>query len=202
MFTPLGRFLPGHLRGDLRARYTDMALHVDSLERIVREQRDYTANIVAIFSDSLPERPLQDVRQPSGSAVVDSLISAGDAERRFVRQFEEEQRFNLSVLSPIAAEGMIFESPSENDTGVGPVSAVYRGTVVAVFTDTDGRSSLVIQHPGDFISVYGDVVDTYVGRGDKVVAGQRIGNTEPGRPLAFELWHGGTRLDPAIYISN
>lgn len=202
LFTPLGRFLPGQLEGDLRSRYMATALRVDSLERVAREQIAYTSNIIAILNDSLPEPAVHDTGRTGASAVVDSLISAGDAEQRFVRQFEQEQRFNLSVLSPIAAEGMIFEMPSETDTGAGPVAAVYRGSVVAAFTDADGFSSVVIQHPGDFISVYNDLEQVYVGRGDKVVAGQRIGNSTTARPLLFELWHSGTRLDPSLYIAN
>ncbi|MCM1033717.1 MAG: M23 family metallopeptidase [Odoribacter sp.] len=201
MFTPLGQFLPGRLKGDLRSQYIEMALRVDSLENVAREQSAYTANIVAILTDSLPDPVIPDARQP-GAAVVDSLISAGDAEQRFVKQFEEEQRFNLSVLSPIAAEGMIFESPSETDTGAGPVAAVYRGTVVSLITTDDGFTTAVVQHPGDFISVYADLDECYIDRGDKVVAGQRIGHSTPGRPLLFELWHAGIKLDPALYIYN
>lgn len=176
MFTPLGRLLPGRLEYDSRSRYIDMALRIDSMERIVDRNAAYASNIVAILTDSLPE-PVKAEAVPASSALVDTLISAGEAEQRFVRQFEREQRFNLSVLSPIAAEGMVFESPSETDTGAGAVSAVYRGSVVATFQADDGFSSVVVQHPGDFISVYNDLDAVYVDRGDKVVAGQRIGHS-------------------------
>lgn len=199
MFTPLGRLLPGGLKGDVRRQYTEAALKIDSLERISREQTAYTSNIIAILTDSLPDPVIPDARQPS--ALIDTLISAGENELRFVKQYEQEQRFNLSVLSPIAAEGMIFEAPSETDTGAGPVNAVYRGSVVAAFTGDDGLSTLVVQHPNDFISVYNDLDQVYVDRGDKIVAGQRIGHATSGRPLLFELWHSGARLDPALYIA-
>lgn len=200
MFTPLGRLLPGGLKGDVRRQYTEAALRIDSLEHISRQQTAYTSNIIAILTDSLPDPVIPDARQPS--SIIDTLISAGENEQRFVKQFEQqEQRFNLSVLSPIAADGMIFESPSETDTGAGPINSVYRGTVVSSFTGDDGFSTLVVQHPNDFISVYSDLDEVYVDRGDKIVAGQRIGHATSQRPLLFELWHSGARLDPALYIA-
>lgn len=200
MFTPLSQLIPGRLRGDLRSQYIETALRVDSLEHVSRANSAYMANIQAILSDSLPEQVIPDMRQPS--AVVDSLVSAGDAERRFVKQFEEEQRFNVSVLSPIAAEGMIFLAPTETDAGVGPVSAVYRGSVIAVYTDPrHGLSSVIVQHPNDFISTYTDLKDVYVERGDKVIAGQRIGSADAVSPMSLELWHSGLKLDPTLYIA-
>ena len=201
MFTPLGKLLPGQLRGDVRAQYINAALTIDSLEQVTRTHNAYTANIIAILSDSLPDDNSQEVRQPSSAAVIDTLIVAGEAERRFARQFDEEQRFNLSVLSPIAAEGMIFETPCDSEAGVGSVTAVYRGSVIAIYRDVDGYASIVMQHPGDFISIYGDMEQIYIERGDKVSAGQRIGYCVAARPLQFELWHGGARLNPHDYIS-
>lgn len=199
MFTPLGRLLPGQLHGDLRGNYLDAAVRIDSLSRIARDHDAYTRNIIRILSDSVDGGVPADAGIAE-TAVTDSLVSATEAERRFVRQFEEEERFNLSVLSPIAAEGMIFEAPSATSAGTGPVSAVYRGTVVAV-TDTPSGWTVTIQHPNDFISVYSHLDEVYVGRGDKVYAAQRIGSSTSEAPLLFELWHSGASLDPELYLS-
>lgn len=202
MFTPLGRFLPGQLSGEERQQYMAAAMRIDSLERLTAVQLAYTRNILNILDDSVA--PVDETALAAAAAaapsVVDTLISAGESERRFVRQFEQDSRYNLSVLSPIAASGMIFESPSVTDTGAGPVTAVYRGTVVSVFHDPDGWSTAIVQHPNDFITVYDNLDEVYVDRGDKIVAGQRIGESTTSRPLLFELWHGGSKLDPALYI--
>lgn len=202
MFTPLGLLLPGQLSGEERRGYTDAALRIDSLERVSAVQVAYTRNLINILDDSLPEVNEAELAAAATASpsVIDTLISAGESERRFVKQFEQDSRFNLSVLSPIAATGMIFESPSMTDTGAGPVMAVYRGTVVSVFYDPDGWSTAIVQHPNDFITVYDNLDEVYIDRGDKVVAGQRIGEATAARPLAFELWHGGTKLAPATYI--
>ncbi len=197
MFTPAGYLLPGSLRPAERGDYTALALRVDSLSREAAMQSAYTANIRAIFTDSVATvAPGELSAEP---LPADSLLEASDAERDFVRRFEQEQRFNLSVLSPIAAEGMIFEAPSPSPTLVGPVTAIYRGTVVAAITSSDGMTTLTVQHPNEFISTYGNLHEVYTRPGQKVSAGQRIGHTAT--PLSFELWHSGARLDPQQYIA-
>ncbi len=201
MFTPVGNLLPGHLKGDERAGLITLGLKVDSLNQVAREYSSYTDNLRAILLDSA------DTSLPDGTAgsalsaiPVDSLIEAGQAEREFVRRFEEDARYNLSVLSPIAAEGMTFDAPTSTPQGIGSVSAVYRGAVISESETPSGRFNVVIQHPNDFISIYANLSDSYVSRGDKIIAGQRIGNSTTEAPLLFELWHSGTQLDPALYI--
>ncbi len=198
MFTPVRQLLPGGLKGDLRGQYLTAAMQIDSLSTVTRINDAYTRNIINILTDSVATARADEAERPG--MLTDSLMPASERERQFVQRYEEEERFNLSVLSPIAAEGMIFENPSVSDTGLGPVAAVYRGTVINVATDADGVSTVMIQHPNDFISVYTPMTSVYVDKGDKVVAGQRIGATPDRRPLEMELWHSGSKLDPSVYI--
>ena len=202
MFTPLGALLPGHLDGDLRSQYLDAALRIDSLERAAKRHDAYADNIRRIFEgpDELPAP--QPTAAQASSVGADSLLEASEAERRFVRQFDARERFNLSVLSPIAAEGMIFESPVENVTGIGNADAIYRGTVVSVARAPEGTFTIAIQHPNDFLSVYSHLDEVYVDKGSKVIAGQRIGRTAAGAKLDFELWHSGSALDAGQYVGN
>ncbi len=189
--------LPWQLGGDLRGRYLDASLRIDSLERVVGEQDAYTKNLVAILTDSVDVREIENAPKQ----VADTLLEASAREQQFIRRFEDDERFNRSVLAPIAAEAMLFESPIENNAHIGEVSSIYRGTVISVATDKYGITTITIQHPNDFISVYGDLEHSYVDKGSKVVAGQRIGRCSLARPLDFELWHSGSLLDPTQYIS-
>ena len=177
------QLLPLDLGDDLRKQYLETALRLDSLEYKSRINDAYITNIVSVMNDNLP----------SDSAIIlatekilasDSLLMATEAERQFVRSYEEEERFNLSVLSPIAAEGMFFTSP-----------------VIAVNPQPDGTTSVILQHPNDFISIYSGLDDVFVGKGKKVAAGQRIGHSQGKTPVVFELWHNGTALNPEDYIS-
>ena len=214
VFTPLRHFVPGTLRGDLRAQYLETALRLDSLEEAARANEAYLSSVLAIMrgeADTIPS-----TFEPAGIPVADSLAKASDAERRFVSRYLEEERFNLSVLAPIAAEGMIFATPVPSTAtvntggdgtvtvsapGVLPASAVYRGTVTSVAFDADGRTVVTVQHPNDFVSVYSGLSAVFVAKGAKVAAGQRIGHVSPPAVLTFELWHNGALLPPHEYIA-
>lgn len=214
VFTPLRHFVPGTLRGDLRAQYLETALRLDSLEQAARANEAYLSSVLAIMKGEADTIAAPTV--PAGVVSADSLVRASDAERRFVSRYEEEERFNLSVLAPIAAEGMIFASPvpstatveplpsggvSAVQPAVLPVSAVYRGSVTGLYYDNDGRVVVTVQHPNDFVSVYSGLTDVFVNKGAKVSASQRIGHTAAGRPLVFELWHNGALLAPGDYVA-
>ena len=81
-----------------------------------------------------------------------------------------------------------------------PLSAIYRGTVISVNTSADGTSSVTVQHPNDFVSIYSGLDHIFVDRGQRVEPGQRLGHIGT-MPANFELWHKGSPLDPGDYIN-
>lgn len=210
-YTPVRQLLPGTLKGDLRADYIASAMKLDSLEQAAARNSAYINNISAIMQGEFTE---PDTTVTPTLAVADSLLAAGEAERQFVRDYESQERFNLSVLAPIAAEGMIFTAPIGSTTpyeltpakslritptGTAPMASIYRGTVIGVVTGSDGLSTVTIQHPNDFVSVYTGLSDVFTLRGNRVEAGQRIGHAHAG--ATFELWHNGSILSPDLYIN-
>jgi len=216
-FTPLQNLLPARLGPDLRDRYIAMSVHLDSLEHAVQSYSKYTDAITAIFDETNVSQSSSAVAAPTLAEVsVDSLLLASDAEKQFVKRFDDAERFNLSVLSPIAAEGITFIPPftgvpfNERDEGIPqvvasattPVSAVYRGTVLNVYYTTGRGITVIIQHPNDFVTLYSGLDDVFVKRGEKVKTGMRIGLASADKhALAFELWHNGSPLPPSSYIS-
>lgn len=194
-FTPVGRILPGRLAPRERDLYADMAVRADSLEHLVSIMDKYTGNVRALLTDSLTASAPDSLLAQG----TDSLAGASEAELRFVQQFEQRERFKLSVLSPLAADGMIFQSPFSPQPQGTAVSAVYRGTVVAAQWMPQGWWSVTVQHPNDFLSIYAPLTDVYVTKGARVVGGQRIGS---GEAPTLELWHSGSELNPAEYIPD
>ena len=217
-FSPIRKLLPGRLEGNLRSRYVEMAIRLDSLEQHSNANDRYIANLRHILSediDSVASIPLP--TQTITKSQADSMLAPSEAERHFVTLYEATDRFNLSVLTPIAAEGMVFYSPapgaivepdiSENNRKVSfnqpdrlSVSAIYRGTVVSTFTGADGLHSVIIQHPNDFISVYSGLTNCFIAPGARLSAGESIGLSGSGNTFGFELWHSGAPTDPADYI--
>lgn len=221
-FTPVRKLLPGRLEGDLRLKYVGMALRLDSLEQRNRANDLYLTNLHSIFTedttDRIPDRPSARQSTELSASQTDSMLQASAAERRFVQQYEASERFNLSVLTPIAAEGMAFYSPIDGavedpvlirdntlvefaEKGLMAISSAYRGTVIGVYPEADGRSTVVIQHPNDFISIYHGLADCFTRTDSKVRAGERIGHSGKGRIFGFELWHNGSAVNPTEYIS-
>lgn len=223
LYTPLRNVLPVKMQADLRDEYVHLSARLDSAAAAASINDQYANNLLAILSDTaLAEAPvfvavdsMMLQRMP-----VDSLKEASENERNFVKRYEDSERFNLSVLAPIAAEGMIFYPPvtgmeSElriSDSGIPsveiktarttPVSAIYRGTVLTTFYTAGKGITIVIQHPNEFVSVYSGIADSFVARGEKVNAGMRIGMAMEDRyPLFFELWHNGAPLPPTDYIN-
>ncbi len=214
-YTPMRGLLPGALRGDLRGQYLETALRLDSLEQAARINSAYLANIVAVMTDDLPEDSVRALATEQVYA-ADSLLAATEAEKRFVESYRQEERFNLSVLAPIAAEGMIFGSPvpvemSRDITDDGkalemtsgrsmPVTSVYRGTVISTGTDGNNRYTVTVQHPNDFVSIYTGLGELFVAKGKKVSGGQALGQTAARGTFTFELWHNGSALNPTDYL--
>lgn len=210
VYTPARDLLPARLQSGLRADYEVLWERMDSASTALAQNDAYTRNLMAVLFDSV-------AATPPGAALPlppDSLMEASEAERAFARRFEEQERYNLSVLAPVAASGMVFYNPmpaaawTVSDgavpkatalagSGAG-VSATYRGTVTALWKEADGNA-LILIHPNDFATIYRGLGDVYVAAGDRVDRGARLGAASAS-PIEVELWHLGTALDPAAYL--
>lgn len=214
-FTPMRRLLPGALDTDTRALYIDATLRLDSLQRAIRVNQRYLSDVQAIITGTLDPDSAMRANTPVLQA-GDTLIPPSQAEQEFVRRFENTRRYELSVLAPIAAEAMAFYSPAPAAEPVPDpdrlsvllrgaraqgIDAIYRGTVIAVYTDPRGLYTIIIQHPNEFISIYSGLADTYVTPRATPSAGSRIGQTPPDGTFRFQLLHKGTPLNPTDYVA-
>ena len=144
-----------------------------------------------------------------------------------MKKFEEEEKYNLSVLTPNSAptEGAFFYKPvsgvisshyeaEKRHYGVDLVAAeresvlaTMDGTVVFTGFDVNYGNVIQIQHRNGFLSIYKHNELLLKDAGDRVVAGEAIalvGNTgklSTGPHLHFELWYKGSPVNPEEYIS-
>ena len=223
--TPLRTLLPGYLKRSQRYEMTDMSSRVDSLAHIAAVNNMYLDNMVAILNEEVDPDSVQRVYNDSinrQALPVDSLLMASDAERDFVRRYEQRERFNVSVLSPVAADGMVFYPPvntqiARSTDAAGhttyqlppstPVSAIYRGTVVDSHYVPGEGYTVIIQHPHDFITRYTGLGSVMVNTGSKINTGSRIGLSSDVRdnsrqPVTLDMWFNGSQLDPSTYINR
>ena len=83
------------------------------------------------------------------------------------------------------------------------VTAAGAGTVAAITRDTDQVPILVLRHQGNLLTVYANIDDIAVEKGDSVSAGQTIARVRAGDPsfLHFEVREGFESADPMEYLN-
>lgn len=87
------------------------------------------------------------------------------------------------------------------------VRTIFNGEVSRVFGISGGNTAVIIRH-GKFLSVYSNLREVTVKKGDKVTTKQNIGKVyrdkdDTGKSiLKFQIWKESTKLDPEIWIGR
>lgn len=118
-------------------------------------------------------------------------------------------------FSPLKGKILTPFNPSGRHNGVDiaassgqSVNASYSGTVVFAGFTTEAGHVIMLQHPGNVVSVYSNCSSLLKRQGDVVRVGEPIAyagisslHPEQGVYLHFELWMGGNPVNPEEYIS-
>jgi len=227
--TPLRAFLPQDLDPRLRQQMIQEAARVDSLSDMLDRQAKYLKVINGIISGNIP---MDSLRMKEGKITIDSLavnqlvlMPATKRELKFRAEYEDNEKYNLSILNQKASEKDILLYPPLKGKVTGkfnpklkvfgirietpalqPSVAVLDGTVLFAAYTSDYDYVVQIQHNNDYISVYKYNTELLKKEGDQIKAGEAIGmvGENPARSglpvLLFELWHKGIPLNPEEYI--
>ena len=225
ILTPIRNYLPGYLDVEIRKEILLNALRADSLEEKIAVQSRYLQNLTSILSGNLSIDSIQEINSTS-YVDVNYDIPRSEREAAFIKQFEEDEKFNLTSLNPNPVPTEIFFCKPLNgiisatfnstvshfgiDLTSAPkehVMATLEGTVIFTGFDPNFGNVIVLQHKNDFLSIYkhNDILIKEVG--DRVVSGEAIaivGNTgklSTGLHLHFELWYKGVPVNPEDYIA-
>lgn len=225
--TPIRNYLPGYLDVEVRKEIVENALRADSLERMVAIHELYLSNVAGILSGTLP---LDSIRQIDSLATNDENyeIPRSPSEEAFVKEFAEEEKYNLTVLADpekVPTDGVFFYKPVNGTVSAHYEAAIHHygvdlvakeresvlatldGTVVYAGFDSNQGNVIQLQHKNGFISVYKHNALLLKEVGDIVQAGEAIalvGNTgklSTGPHLHFELWYKGNPVNPEEYIA-
>lgn len=223
--TPIRNYLPGYLDVEVRKDIMQNALRADSLERMIAIQSLYLDNIVGILSGTTPLDSIREI-DSLAQANVNYKIPRGKNESEFVVGFEEEEKYNLTVLNPnpVPTDGVFFYKPvngivsanyevDSKHYGVDIVTvpqesvlATLDGTVVYAGFDPQYGNVIQVQHRNGFLSIYKHNELLLKEVGNQVVAGEAIaivgdtGSLSTGPHLHFELWFKGLPVNPEDYI--
>lgn len=124
-------------------------------------------------------------------------------------QFQTDASDSASFAFPVAGRIIRDYNKGQND-GIGiaadpgtPVVAAGNGEVAAITRDTDQVPILVLRHPDNLLTVYANVGDIAVEKGDTVRRGQQVATVASGDPsfLHFEIREGIESVDPVPYLN-
>ena len=227
-YTPVLDIFPGYRTSAERShdRLVQSIMRIDSLERRMNDMLTYNENIAMIMEGRTPvlRTPMNDDTTRLDKTLVppsqlDSLLRAqmeGEGDYSLSRTLRERERGGNLPEFAVPAEGIITRhfSRKDNYLGVGiqaapnaPVTAIDDGTVIDVAAGVDGGNTVTVQHFNGFISVYRNLAQILVSKGQPLKSGQVIGYNamrEEGdrtNPLVeLEIWNEGKAVDPEIYI--
>lgn len=226
LFTPIKHYLPGYGDTSMRGLLLNEALRIDSVQHELKLQEEYLSILRNILSGEVQNDTIKSLDTLAMIERERIAIEKSQIEADFQAQFEEKERYNLTlfegkqevltyvffkptngvVTSSFSAEEKRFgislsTSPNEN------VVSVLAGTVLYVSLSFDYEWVMIIQHDNDYISIYKHNSRVFKKVGDLVRGGESIaivGNTsenEPGREFYFELWKKGTPINPEDVIA-
>ena len=138
-FTPLRNYLPGYMNSEIRAQVVQNALRVDSLQLLIDRQNLYMANIKDILSGEVKADTVHSIDSLTALR-GDSLMERTKREEAFRKQYEEQERYNLTNPSPAAnREGILFFCPTRGMvTSSFDAERRHYGTDIAASPGADG----------------------------------------------------------------
>lgn len=225
--TPLREVaIPGYLSTETRAMQEQAMRTADSLSRALDVQGRYLQNLRAVLMGELPAGAL-DAMTPIAPQNTDAPTLSpqnGEALQDLRSRVEEEDAFAIGSpgsldesglwIPPVEGRVSAAWDPGVDHWGVdivapenSPVKAVGDGTVVFAGFTAGGGHTVLVQHPGDRVSVYMHNSRLEVTSGDRVRQGEMVavignsGDHSSGPHLHFEWWESGTAIDPQLRIS-
>lgn len=228
VYTPILNLVPGYSGEKARREVVENIIKVDSIEQKLNEFQTYYSNVALILEGKTPVT--RNVKQVGDSLakVTPEAVPPNAADSALRRQMEGPGAYNLeasaaagsaisrdgSIVPPVRGVPASHFNPKEGRFGVGiataanqQILAIEDGTVLlSLWTPEDGHT-LQVQHGRGLISTYRHMAQSFKNKGERVSAGEVIGNTgdglsgEGGKGLTeFELWLNGVPVDPETYI--
>lgn len=202
-------------------------MRIDSLERRMSDMLTYNENIAMILEGRTPvvRTPLSEGdttkldKRLVPPSQFDSLLRAemeGEGDYSLARTLRSREQGDGKLFFAAPVEGIITRhfSRDENYLGVGvqaapnaPVTSIDDGTVVDVVMGGERGALVTVQHFNGFISIYRNLSQVLVSKGQVLKSRQVIGynamadSSKKDNPLVeMEIWSEGKAVDPEIYI--
>ena len=216
--TPLRNYLPGY-NENIRQELVEQTYRLDSLQNVMDLQAVYLNTIRDVVSGNVHTdsvQPLDSLELVQKEAM---MAERSQVLENFVNDYESRQKDNLllfdqTVSYPIQtfvrpAQGVVIQSFDLSDGRFGitvntqkdaSVAATLTGTIVYEDFVADEGWMLMVQHDGDYLSIYYGLLKPFKQVGANVQAGETLGLVAQ-ETMRFELWRRGLPLNPEEVVS-
>jgi hypothetical protein len=209
----------------LNEELIESIMRLDLMERNMNDILAYNEAVATIMGGSTPalhSTVLTDTIRYDKSRILptraDSLLRAALE--------STTNEYSLTNTKPLQGQAAMFSTPMRGNitrnfdapessydmaivsiSGDDSVMAIENGTVVGIQRDADGKSTVMLHHAEGYVSVYKQLEEVLVRKGQRVTSGNVIGrllgedsDAMQSPELVFELWRDGTAVDPERYI--
>lgn len=143
-------------------------------------------------STPLPDEQTEPASTPTTTTAAPNLSGSSTArmgmpvQGNIVRDYEKGKNDGIDIAA----------SPGS------PVRAADAGTVAAITEDTNGVPIIVVKHPGNLLTVYSNVGNVAVRKGESVRKGGKLAEvrSEGSTAVHFEVREGFDSVDPTPYL--
>lgn len=223
--TPIKHMLPGYADVSVREDVLIEAQRIDSLEYITKSNDRQLLIIKNIIADNIKYDSIHSIDSTDVERWNKLPLVAGHIESEFVKQYEEENAFNVgyddnasqkedAIVFIAPAVGSITQhfTPNENNAitiacpANTPILSPQDGHIIlANYHPTDGYT-IVIQHTNGYISIFHQLGEKLCNIGSEVKVGEAIAfagsknNKKQDSLIQYELWLNGLCINPEDYI--
>lgn len=217
-FTPLKNYLPGY-NENIRQQLISETIRMDSIESSIELQNRYLDIIRNVVAGEIDTDSIQPLDSLSLQKKTELLQNSSVITDEFIAQYEDKERDNLILLdiqtsTPVytlfrPVNGVVEKhySSTDNEQYVAirtaanaSVSSVLTGTIVYVNRSIDYEWEIIVQHEGDYLSIYRNLKMVVKKAGEIVQAGETIAIVADNKPLIFCFWQKGMLINPEEVI--
>ena len=235
--TPLKYYIPGYTTLEEHRMYLQVSAQIDSISQLVQQNQQYLDNFYNVLNERniedensvvmdksrMASHELKERKEDEMEAMREVDMQANDLLTNYLRTEEENSKLPVSHRADISnimlaapATGILIQGfdMAKNHYGIDIqnkkntiITSVAEGIIIYTGFDPTNGNTMVIQHPGNIISIYKHNEVLLKSVGAKVNMGEAIakmGSSGQDRMqnahLHFELWYNGFPVNPLDYI--
>ena len=235
--TLLKYYIPGYTSLEEHRMYLQVSAQVDSISQLVKQNQQYLDNFYNVINEKniedensvvmdksrMASHELKERNDEEMEAMREVDMQANDLLTNYLRTEEENSKLPVSHRADISnimlsapATGILIQGfdLARNHYGIDiqnkkntVITSVAEGIIIYTGFDPTNGNTIVIQHPGNIISIYKHNEVLLKSVGARVNMGEAIakmGSSGQGRMidshLHFELWYNGFPVNPLDYI--